>query len=505
MQRIRKQVDHFQQQLSGLSPGQKLLTGILVATMLATVVWWVHHATTDQAVALFEQPLPAEQGLNVKEALSMRGIACDLMGGQVYVSAEQAEAALRLLDEEHLLPSQTRELLSEPLGSGGILASAQDKEALERKHLVIKLQNTIQRYPGVRLAQVFLDTTRRQRLGGQTLPTASVSIETDGSLLPAEIAEPAATLIAGSVSELQLANVSVIVDGQPVAVHDAPLEDDALAGVERGILREIREALPDIPQLRVGVKVVGVEPSDVDMDSPVPGMPAGEVDSILAALNGIGGPDADLAGSKVEPNAARQIEDLLPEAQPASKRSQTLASCALTVPLSWIIHQWQARYGTHLFPDQTELKEYEARKLAELRQNVAMAVRGLAPDMVAIVVDNDVTLPGQTPPAAAEESSAGISALIRDYGREVAVGALAAVSLLLAGTMLKKGTPVALAAGQGFGSEAPGDLHGPDLLDAGGIEPMVGEATQALERVQALVKNDPAQAAALVQRWLNAA
>jgi flagellar biosynthesis/type III secretory pathway M-ring protein FliF/YscJ len=180
-----------------------------------------------------------------------------------------------------------------------------------------------------------------------------------------------------------------------------------------------------------------------------------------------------------------------------------VASCALTVPLSWIIDQWQARHGSHLFPGPAELDEYEDLKVAELQRQVSMAVSGLVPEMIAIAVDNDITLPGTNPlsPVAGEEDSAGISVLIRDYGREVAVAILAAVSLLLAGTMLKKGGAAAVT----VGSTPTAPELGSEQLETGGIDPVLSEATDVRERVQALVRNDPAQAAALVQRWLNAA
>src|SRR5688572_23282237 len=510
MHRIRKQVDHFQQQLSGLSLGQRVLTAVLVATMLAGVVWWIHHATTDQAVALFEQPLSAEQAADVKEALALRGIACEILGGQAYVSVEQAEAALLLLDEEYLLPSQTTDFVGDALAGGSLFETQQIRESRERNARVLKLEKVLRDLDGVRTAEVFINTADRQRLGEQVAPTASVSIVTNSSHDAREIADSAAALVAGSVGGLMKpSQVSVVIDGKRVAVVDLPAETDALASEERRFAQKIRESLPAIPQLAVAVQVV-MDAPEVHMAARPPRMPESELESLVEALDDVSG-DANLAGSEVRPNAARRIEDVLPDEQPRPSPAPTVASCALTVPLSWLIDQWQARHGTDQFPGLDELEAYEDQRIEELCQTISMAVGGLSPQMIAISVDNDVTLPGSMPPSVIPENEpAGISALIRDYGREVAMVALAAVSLLLAGTMLKKSAPVGAALMSGMGADMAGGgaerlNTGDELVQGGEIEPMVGEATQVLEQVQALVRNDPSQAAALVQRWLSAA
>src|SRR5690606_21094450 len=104
--------------------------------------------------------------------------------------------------------------------------------------------------------------------------------------------------------------------------------------------------------------------------------------------------------------------------------------------------QWQARNRTSELPEPDVLKEFELAKLEEISRAVSVALGGLDTASVAVRVDADADFASGTPMMAglvpSDEEAAGISALIRDYGKEVAVAALAAVSLLLVSTMIKK-------------------------------------------------------------------
>ena len=45
---LKKQFDRIQQQLSGLSASQKMLTASLVAIMVMTFLWWGHYAGSSE-------------------------------------------------------------------------------------------------------------------------------------------------------------------------------------------------------------------------------------------------------------------------------------------------------------------------------------------------------------------------------------------------------------------------------------------------------------------------
>ena len=74
MDRIKQQFDQLKQQLAGLTASQKMLTGALVAIMVATVVWWANFAAGDDKVALLDQALTADQLGGIESLLSNRNI-----------------------------------------------------------------------------------------------------------------------------------------------------------------------------------------------------------------------------------------------------------------------------------------------------------------------------------------------------------------------------------------------------------------------------------------------
>ncbi len=102
-----------------------------------------------------------------------------------------------------------------------------------------------------------------------------------------------------------------------------------------------------------------------------------------------------------------------------------------------------------------------------------------------------------------DDEEAGISTLIRDYGSFAAVAALAAVGVLLATTMLKKTVPLAGGAVSvleetSFGLDALGE-------EFAGAEHLAADAGAVFDEVHQLVRQNPDEAAALVQQWLAAA
>src|SRR5688572_6455901 len=54
---VKSQFDRIQQQLNGLTPSQKMLTGTLVTIMVMTLVWWGKYAGQPEMAPLLSQPL----------------------------------------------------------------------------------------------------------------------------------------------------------------------------------------------------------------------------------------------------------------------------------------------------------------------------------------------------------------------------------------------------------------------------------------------------------------
>ena len=106
---------------------------------------------------------------------------------------------------------------------------------------------------------------------------------------------------------------------------------------------------------------------------------------------------------------------------------------------------------------------------------------------------------------------------IRSYGREIALGSLAVVSLFMVSMMVRKGGPVAVAVPAGIGGMMPmpvldasealaGEVsEGKSMLDAMELDEDAVRAQQMLDQVSSMVEENPDAAAGLVKRWLNRA
>src|SRR5204863_10196061 len=154
----------------------------------------------------------------------------------------------------------------------------------------------------------------------------------------------------------------------------------------------------------------------------------------------------------------------------------------------------------------------------QLRRNRDLVKRciGTLPDD-AVVVDayaDSLPVTGGATLAAATP----MSLLLTVHAKEIALGALALVSLFMVSNMVKKGsaTPAPATAMAGIGlaprgtlplqgrEEAVGEaVEGDTLLDGMELDEESAKAQQMLNQVSALVEENPDAAANLVKRWMN--
>src|SRR4051794_29063077 len=105
MDALKAQLLKIQQQLSGLSASQKMLTASLVAIMVMTMIWWGRYAGTAEMVAVLDQALSGEQTQQIKLALDAAHIPAKIVGDRVMVDAESKYAAVAALAMGDALPS----------------------------------------------------------------------------------------------------------------------------------------------------------------------------------------------------------------------------------------------------------------------------------------------------------------------------------------------------------------------------------------------------------------
>src|SRR5262245_42879804 len=104
MDTIKAQLLRIQQQLSGLSASQKMLTASLLAIMLMTIIWWGRFAGTAEMEPVLDQSLPPETVGQIHAALMSHGIKASVVGDRVMVPADKKFEAVAMLAFNNALP-----------------------------------------------------------------------------------------------------------------------------------------------------------------------------------------------------------------------------------------------------------------------------------------------------------------------------------------------------------------------------------------------------------------
>ena len=513
MQRFKQQVDQLQHQLAGLTRGQKAFAIALAALMLLAVVWWVRLAPVDEMVLLFEEPAVVNPQ-QITSALASHGIAHEVQDGQIYVPSRVRGEARAALAWDRLLPSDSHNRLDEAIDKIGSFDVRQKIDARLLNAKCEELKNTIERLPGVSYASVHLNPVYKRQIGESLLPTAAVAITTSSQADVHRLAQAVSCLLANSISGLRPENVAVLIDGSLISAASADnllnaRELHARSELERHFAGKVRDALGEmIPGLMASVTV--------DMSATVGHLP------VAAAMESVGdaGARAELAEAETDrPLSLKDVVTVFAKPAPDSVASSANTSAkqtehrqlvptrgSLVIPMSWMVQQWQSRNRTSEFPPPEALAQFKDAKLQELRHLTATTLGGISPEHVSIIVDDDAALAGEEEPALTMEDnrqeSPAISALVRNWGREVAVAALGAVSVLLVSSMLKKS-----AVGGAVIAESS-LAFAPEGIDPAALDYLAGESFlasgQVLEQARSMILQDPDGAAAVLRQWVHA-
>jgi flagellar biosynthesis/type III secretory pathway M-ring protein FliF/YscJ len=193
----------------------------------------------------------------------------------------------------------------------------------------------------------------------------------------------------------------------------------------------------------------------------------------------------------------------------------TPTGVSVLFPRSRFVQEYKQVKQSDKEPDPTMLQAFIDEQIRLKRAVVKSCVGGLSDEAVT-VADYADSLPisGSAPLAAA----APMSLMLTDHAKEIALGALALVSLFLVSNMVKKGsaTPAPAVAMAGGGilprltsplpgrEEAVGEaVEGDPLLDGMELDEESAKAQQMLNQVSELVEENPDAAANLVKRWMN--
>src|SRR5690349_14794081 len=91
---VKNQFQRIQQQLTGLTASQKMLTGALVAIMVMTLLYWGRYAGTAELEPLLEQDFDQPTVARITEQLQRKSINYKVEGNRVLVASDRKMEAL---------------------------------------------------------------------------------------------------------------------------------------------------------------------------------------------------------------------------------------------------------------------------------------------------------------------------------------------------------------------------------------------------------------------------
>jgi flagellar biosynthesis/type III secretory pathway M-ring protein FliF/YscJ len=198
-----------------------------------------------------------------------------------------------------------------------------------------------------------------------------------------------------------------------------------------------------------------------------------------------------------------------------------VVGAAVRVPRSFFVSTWKRNNPNGKDPDDGLLQPLIDAELPKIRADVMRCTGLTDPEKVSVetYADSLATFAG-TGGGAGETASVAtgapstIGVWASSYGKELAVGALAVVSLFMVTGMVRKGSAPTPALPKAVEPQPVPELHagepiagevggGEQALDGIELDDDAVRAQQMLEQVETMVKENPDAAANLVKRWLN--
>lgn len=545
---IKSQFDRIQQQLSGLTASQKMLSAALVAIMVMTLWWWGNYAGTPEYAPLLDQPMTAEDIGAMRTQLKLAGIEHQVTDDKILVPPDKKMDALGFLGYANALPKNTSSGFDQMIKQLTVFDGQERQAAIFNHAKELQLQQIIQRFPGVGSATVLIDPSSKFRIGRPVESTATVSVTLrDTTASSKKLAHACAHLVAGAQSGLKPSRVNVTINGQMFALpDDASLATGGIGGSQIEIQqqaeahenRKLEEHLNYIPGVRVSVTVrvnsAREQTEKVTVDKEKSGTFEAKTTSKTTEevtpvpANGDPGTNSNSGmsigvASAAPANSTRSTnEDTVENLNvPATTKTQTLKNAGDTtviaasvrVPRSYLVHEAKGGDPAAKEPDAAAIEKAIARVLPSIKSAVA-ANTGLKED-TAISVEPYTDLVVPPPTEAQLAGTGGFTTALGGHIKEITLGGLALASLFMMSMMVRKGAvapvlppapvvvkagAVSLTAGEDLAGEA---TEQNPTLDGMELDEDSIKTQQMLSQVTSMVGESPDTAAQLIKRWMN--
>lgn len=471
MAAIQKSLGQVVTRLRDISTSQRialLLGGVLVALSL---LWLVQWAASPVMTALLDQDLQPEELAQVRSGLEAMGEACEVRGNRVFVRASSnRQALLAQLQQQEKLPANTSTAFANLIKQSDPWISMEESNRRWTFALQQALEQVLRQFNGVKSANVFLNLGASNKSFSRTPPPSSASVTLvakHGEEISRSLALAAARLVAGAVSGLPVHNVEVVDASTGRVALDWDSEQEVSTQLERKLAKEelryaqkIRQQIPDTKAL-VSVQVaLNSTTSNTETEQPLKGVAKNErttrMETARARQGELPGvqPNVGLAAgasgsgeshneetseTETEVGLAKKVE-----ATPAGDVEKVTA--AISLSQTYLEGVFRRSNPAAEAPGDTQIEEVFQRERTRLLSQVVQLVKPQAEENVAISRYYDSAV--EAAPLGTANRLDDTLSLVKSYGPQSGLAALALVSLALMLRLAKKSD-----AGESFGLE----------------------------------------------------
>ena len=544
MEFVKLQIQRVQEQLSGLSASQKMLSGALLVIMLMTLYWWTLFAGKAEMAPVLDQGLSANDIAGITVRLRGLGIQYEVNGDRILIPIDRRDEVLADLAYAQALPRDTDSAFNQQLAKSNPFQTSVITNVMINEAKQMTLSSILRRFPRVADARVVIDAKRERGPNGVE-PSAMVFI----SMRPSEVADgrlvnAVADLVSGAVANLKRSKVNVIIDGSSHPVRDRDSQaiggDDYLAyrqSAEKYFTDRVADMLRFIDGAMISVSVLPITESKESIERKVDpknvvqaiqseetqtdetqsaqssGGESGVISNGAISLNDGSAPEVNKSNSETAKTTFKTDSGYEDIKRVDRGGSLVVTACSVLIPRSHFVKVYKRNTNTmDSEPDAAALEPFIAAEVQRLKPGV-MRCLGLEAE-TAVHVDVYTDLAPVAAAVAPMAAGAAGALSLGGHVKEIILGALALVSLLMVAGMVKKGTPApAVAVAQAAlsrqtvqlagGEEVIGEAaDGLPTLDAMEVDEDSMKAGQMVTQVAQLVGENPDAAANLVKRWL---
>jgi flagellar biosynthesis/type III secretory pathway M-ring protein FliF/YscJ len=551
---VRKLWTQTGEHLRGLSRSQRIAIGLCVVIVAGALIMLVRWSASRSYVPLPLAEMNAEELSQAESALVSMGVDYRIENNRVLVPPQQRTLILGRLMESDAISGKLAIDFAKLIESDSPWLSENEKQWRRTVALSSELSKTISSMSGIESARVFIDNTMRRGFAGRSVsPSAVVAVVPSRDFeMNQKRVHMLASLVAGAVAGLDISKVRVV-DEAAGRSYTASDPEDAMAAdlldmrrsEERHYEGKIYERLSYIPGVLVSVfaeqETNQTQTQQTRLEKPSISKSSTETTTeTRGPASAEPGVRPNVGAAVAAGGMAEQMEKEITDEEFLGERGRevttrqntrgvvTRLTASIGVPRSWLVQTYMELKQTTDQPDEQTLQAFEQAEFTKIVDAVKRIINAEEDEQVAVssFVDTPGTVlaaygggaggvPG--PPMRAES---GTISFVRSRAMELAVIGLAAFSLLLMLFMVRK------ASDESDFRKRHGkltELEDMDMPEAPEV-PTVGSyplgsegevltgheldkdqlhSVQVAEQVNKMVKDNPAMAASLVERWMN--